>query len=112
MLYTIFTNLQMFTVNKLYNYHHFSDSQCLYEPHLLRQNDTIRVFALVALTVGLAFTEYAAADVSFSTRTAASGTFHTVTFQRHFIWQITGTMAFLWDETFAFHGKPIVLWVQ
>jgi len=29
------------------------------------------------------------ADVSFSKRTGASGTFHTVTFQRHFIWQIT-----------------------
>jgi len=50
----------------------------------------------------MAFTEYAAADVSFSTRTAASGTFHTVTFQRHFIWQIT--MASLWDETFDLHS--------
>ena len=53
----------------------------VYEPHLLCQNNAIRVFALVGLTVCLAFTEYAAADVSFSTRTGATGTFHTVTFQ-------------------------------
>ena len=87
-----------------------TESQCLYEPHLIRQNNTIRVLAVLALTVFLASTEHAAPDVSFSTRTGAIGTFHTVTFQRHFIWQIT--MVCLWDETFAFHGKPIVLWVQ
>ena len=68
------------------------------------------VFAVLALTVFLTFTEHAAPHVSFSTRPRASGTFHTVTFQRHFIWQIT--MLCLWDETFAFHGEPIVLWVQ
>jgi len=68
------------------------------------------VFAFLAVTVCLAFTEYAVADVSFCSTTGASDTFHTVTFQRLFIWHIT--MASLWDETFAFHGKPRVLWVQ
>jgi len=36
----------------------------VYEPHLLGQNNAIRVFALVALTACRAFTECAAADVS------------------------------------------------
>ena len=182
MLYTVFTNLQMFTINKLYSkgsdtlesflskvafesnlrkklsriehvvivkvsfkrrktakvfmthvqvFFRKSLSKATFERKLsnvslplasllgfsmfvsttvLCQNNTVRVFAFLTLTVCLVIAEYAAADVSFSTRTGASGTFHTVTFQRHFIWQIT--MASLWDETFAFHGKPIVLWVQ
>jgi len=62
----------MFTVNKWY----FSDSQCVSEPNLLCQNNAIRVFALVALTACLAFTECTAVDVSFCTRTGESGTFH------------------------------------
>ena len=87
----------------------FLSGQVYPQSPLLCQNDTIGAFAFLALTVCLAFTEYAAADVSFSAGTGASGTFHTVTFRRHFIWQFT--MASLWDETFVLHGKPRVLWV-
>jgi len=83
----------------------------LYEPHLLCQDDSIRVtvFEFLALTVCLAFTEYAAADVSFSTVAGASGTFHKVTLQRHFIWQINDGISLGRD---ILHGKPIVMWDQ
>jgi len=68
----------------------------LHKPHLLSWNNPVRVFALAALIVCLAFTEYAASNFSLSTRTEASGTFHSYILK---LLLLPGQMNLVWHDS-------------